>query len=122
MRLPDRGEVSCSIFLLLEICETCSSVKLTILVKRTVPLSVGEVSRGFADVAGEGPEHRTGHQAGFVLQFVAPVLSFRFSIREAKVANTVAIHILLLEIEINSDLLNLQIRTAFCIVVSKLGH
>ena len=58
------------------------------------PLSVSEVSRGFADVTGEGPEHRAGHQARFVLQFVAPVLSFRFSVREAKVANTVAIHLL----------------------------
>ena len=81
---------------------------------------MGQVSRGFANVSGEGPEHRTGHQAGFVLQFVAPVLSFRFSIREAKVANTVAIHILLDRDQLGFT--NLQIGIAFCIVVSKLGH
>jgi len=49
------GKVPCGILPPLELSETCSSVILPILVTRTVPLSVGEITRGLADRAHEGP-------------------------------------------------------------------
>jgi len=57
------GKVPCGILPPLELSETGSSVVLPILVTRTVPLSVGEITRGLADSAHEGPQHWAGHQA-----------------------------------------------------------
>ena len=48
---------------------------------------MGEVPRGLADGADEGPEHLACHQAGDVLQLVAPVLGFGFSIGVAELAD-----------------------------------
>ena len=58
---------------------------------------MGEVSRGLADGAGEGPEHRAGHQATGVLEQVTPVLGLSFSIRVAELANVVETHLQALE-------------------------
>jgi len=85
------GKVPCSILPPLELSETCSSVVLPILVTRTVPLSVGEITRGLADRAHEGPQHRAGHQARGVLQLVALVLSLSFSVGMTELAS---IHLL----------------------------
>jgi len=80
------GIVPSGVLLLLELSQTCTRVELPVLVQRTVPLGVGEVARGFADGAGEGPEYRAGHQTGGVLDQVAPVLGFCLPIGVAELA------------------------------------
>ena len=84
-KLLEGGKVACSVLLLLEVGQAYVVVVPPIFVKRTVPvaditinsvydfkvyrpLGVSKVPRGLADGAGEGPEHRAGHQPGVVLQ------------------------------------------------------
>jgi len=56
---------------------------------------VGEITRGLADGAHEGPQHGAGHQARGVLQLVALVLRLSLPVGMAELAHVHLVHHLL---------------------------
>jgi len=86
------GEVTSRVLPPLQVGQTCPRIKLTILITRTVPLSMGKITRCLADRADEGPKHRTSHQAGGILQQMGPILGLCLSVGVTKLADVVILH------------------------------
>ena len=75
------GEVAGGVLLLLEVGERGSlAVELAVPIEGAVPLGMGGVPGGLADVAPVPPQHGAGHQAGGVLHGVALILNLGLSV------------------------------------------